>query len=53
MKEKTTLGDLGWGVWIKDDLTERQEEVKTWLEKEAEAWRLKGRGLERDTRVYG
>ena len=36
MKEKTTLGDLGWGVWIKDDLTERQEEVKTWLEKEVE-----------------
>ena len=43
MKEKTTLGDLGRGVWIKDDLTERQKEVKTWLEKEAEAWRLKGK----------
>ena len=43
MKEKTILRDLGWGVWITDDLTERQGEVQAWLEKEAEAWRSKGK----------
>ncbi|XP_015121760.1 cyclin-dependent kinase 11A-like [Diachasma alloeum] len=39
MKEKTKLKELGWGVYISDDLTDRQKEVQAWLEREAENWR--------------
>ena len=43
MRKKASLYTLGWGVWITDDWTDRQKEVQKWLEKEAEAWRLRGK----------
>ena len=43
MRKKVCLSALGWGVWLTDDLTDRQKEVQKWLEKEAEAWRLRGK----------
>ncbi|XP_015126995.1 uncharacterized protein LOC107048360 [Diachasma alloeum] len=42
MKEKTRLGEMGWGVYIEDDLTERQRVVQAWREKEARNWRRRG-----------
>lgn len=42
MDRKGRLEALGWGVWITDDLTERQREVQTWLGKQADGWKMKG-----------
>lgn len=42
MDRKGRLETLGWGVWISDDYTERQKEVQTWLERQAEGWNRKG-----------
>ncbi|XP_015113016.1 trichohyalin-like [Diachasma alloeum] len=39
-KDKT--GRNGLGVYIEDDLTERQRVVQAWLEKEARNWRRRG-----------
>lgn len=43
MKLKMSLQRLGWGVWISDDLTDRQKEVQQWIEREADAWRQRGK----------
>ncbi|XP_011314663.1 golgin subfamily A member 6-like protein 2 [Fopius arisanus] len=42
MARKQELKKLRWGVWITDDLTDRQKEVQTWIEREGENWRRLG-----------
>ncbi|XP_011314404.1 trichohyalin-like [Fopius arisanus] len=39
MKEKTRLKEKRWGVYITDDLTERQKEIQAWMEGEVRNWR--------------
>lgn len=43
VREKGSLQALGWGVFLRDDFTLRQREVKGWLEREAERWRRRGK----------
>ena len=49
MKGKTTLGDLGWGVWIKDDICLQWDELEGELKlkkerEERNLFRDNGRG---------
>ncbi|XP_043477869.1 trichohyalin-like [Leptopilina heterotoma] len=43
MREKRKLNRLGWGVWIMDDLTDRQKDIQDFLEEEADRWRQRGK----------
>lgn len=42
LEKKEKLNKLRWGVWIADDLTDRQLEIQAWLEEQAAAWRSRG-----------